>query len=94
MLATAPAPSEEDVKSAVRWAQECCEMLPVNVRHFDALAAAYAAHGDFEKAAEVARQALAMARRQGPPSLPAQIAARLQLYQAGRPYVEGPAPKP
>ncbi len=69
-------------------------MLPVNVRHLDALAAAYAAHGQFEKAAEVARQALAMAGRQGPPRLQSQIAARLQLYEAGRPFVEGPAPKP
>ena len=94
LLVTAPAPNAEDVKNAVQWAQECCEMLPENVRHFDALAAAYAAHGEFEKAAEVARQAMAMAGRQGPPSLQGQIAARLQLYQAGRPFVEGPAPKP
>ena len=94
MLATAPAPSAEDVENAVRWAQECCEMLPASIRHFDALAAAYAAHGDFEEAVEVARRAMAMAARTGQIRLQSQIDARLRLYEAGRPFVEGPAPKP
>ena len=94
MLATTPAPSVEDVENAVRWAQECCEMLPGNVRHFDALAAAYAAHGEFEKAAEVARQAAAMAGKAGQLGLQGRIDARLRLYLAGRPFVEGPALKP
>ena len=37
---------------------------------------------------------VAMAGRQGSPGLQSQIAGRLQLYQAGRPYVERQAPKP
>ncbi|MCH8147211.1 MAG: sulfatase-like hydrolase/transferase [Planctomycetes bacterium] len=94
MLATAPAPSAEDTENAVRWAQECCEMLPVNVRHFDALAAAYAAQGEFEKAADVARQALAMAAKAGQLGVKGQIEARLGLYESGRPFVEGIAPRP
>ena len=69
-------------------------MLPVNVRHFDALAAAFAANGEFEKAAEVARQAIAMAGKAGQLGLQRQIDARLRLYLTGRPFVAGPALKP
>ena len=50
------------------------------------LAAAYASSGDYARAADVARQALDLARQTGPAALIAQIKARQAAYERGEPY--------
>lgn len=56
----------------------------------DVLAAAYAHAGDFDKAVATARRAAELAADH--PELAGKITERLELYQAGKPYREKPAP--
>jgi tetratricopeptide (TPR) repeat protein/mono/diheme cytochrome c family protein len=56
----------------------------------DVLAAAYAAHGQFARAAETIREAISVATAAGMPGMPEMID-RQRLYQQGRPY-QPPAP--
>ena len=63
--------------------------------YLDALAAAYAADGQFSKAVITAEKALALAGGAGAVQLRNQIGQRLNLYRAGHPYRTGlPAPLP
>lgn len=55
--------------------------------YLDTLAAAYAAQGLFDRASDVAARAVELARLDQP-ELSAAIAARLELYRQGRPYVD------
>lgn len=89
-LATHPEPALRDPDTAIILAEKLCDRS----RHGDAaqldiLAAAYAAAGRFNEAQRTAEQALALASAQasGQTDLAAAINARLQLYQASRPYV-------
>ena len=52
----------------------------------DALAAAYAEYGNFDKAAETARKALELALQLGPEEHINGLKKRLKLYQSGQPY--------
>ena len=88
LLATTPQRTSVEIRDAVQWAKECCEAGSAHPRDFDTLGAAYAANGEFSKAAEAARRAISMAAARGQPGLQRQIEARLQLYEAGRPYLE------
>ncbi|MHC4698726.1 MAG: tetratricopeptide repeat protein, partial [Planctomycetota bacterium] len=88
LLATTPRRTFSEVQDAVQWAEECCEAGSGHPRDFDTLAAAYAASGDFLKAAEAARRAISMADARGRRDLQRQIEARLRLYEAGQPFVE------
>ncbi|MBW2602831.1 MAG: hypothetical protein JRE28_00760 [Deltaproteobacteria bacterium] len=52
----------------------------------DALAAAYAENGIFDKAVVTAQKALKLALQLGPKELATEIKKRLKLYQTGQPY--------
>ena len=74
-------------KQAVKLAEKLCRIQ--NYSHplsLDALAAAYAETGKFDRAVKVAQQGLSMALTQGPEELASGLTKRLQLYQAGIPY--------
>jgi tetratricopeptide (TPR) repeat protein len=57
-------------------------------RILDVRAAAEAAAGRFDRAIELARQAVTLADRAGLPELAAEVRERLALYGQGRPYVD------
>jgi len=54
----------------------------------DALAASYAAAGDFDRAAATAQEAITLATAAGPPELADEIRKRLDLYLLKRPFRE------
>ena len=54
----------------------------------DTLAAAYAAAGDFERAAATAQEAASVAAADGTSALAAAIGKRLELYRQGKPFRE------
>ena len=60
-----------------------------NPEALDLLAVAHAAGGDFQRAAQLARQALAALGTNQPP-FAADVRARSARFEAGQPYVEGP----
>lgn len=74
-------------KEAVKLAEKLCRLQnhsqPLSL---DALAAAYAEAGKFDKAVKAAQQGLSMALMHGPEELARGLTKRLQLYQAGIPY--------
>jgi tetratricopeptide (TPR) repeat protein len=59
-----------------------------DARMLDALAAAYAEKGQFADAVPTARRAQALAAQQKQPTLADEIAKRIALYEAGRPFRE------
>lgn len=86
LLATHPDASVRDGKTAVDLARRCVEADPKRARFHDTLGAALAETGAFEKAAEAARRAQALARDGGDEALEEQIAARVKLYAQRTPY--------
>jgi tetratricopeptide (TPR) repeat protein len=87
LLATCPDGKLRDGARAVRYAlQVCPEVSECQPAYQDTLAAALAEAGRFNQAAETARQALQQARESGDDDLAQSIAARLRLYEAGKPY--------
>jgi spermidine synthase len=79
--------SEPAAREAVALSEESVARLgPRDAEALDTLAAAYAAAGRFPDAQRIAERALALAP---PPELARQIADRLALYRAGRPYRPG-----
>ncbi|MFV9644564.1 MAG: tetratricopeptide repeat protein [Desulfobacterales bacterium] len=74
-------------KEAINLAEKLCKLQnysqPLSL---DALAAAYAEIGKFDRAVKVAQQGLSMALMHGPEELASGLTKRLQLYQAGIPY--------
>jgi TPR repeat protein len=56
--------------------------------HLDTLAAAYAAHGEFEKAVATQLEAIQAARRKWPAQRTASLEPRLELYRSGKAYQE------
>jgi tetratricopeptide (TPR) repeat protein/mono/diheme cytochrome c family protein len=90
LLATAPEPQLRNPAEAIALARRA-EAI-VGADHplvLDTLAAAYAADGQFERAVETARQAVARARASADllvASRAGQIEARVRLYQARTPY--------
>jgi arylsulfatase A-like enzyme/Flp pilus assembly protein TadD len=75
----------EAVRLAERAAERTARRQPVML---DTLAAAYAAAGDFDRAAAVAQEAMSLAVSAGPAGLSAEIAARLEIYRQKRPFRE------
>ncbi len=74
-------------KKAVKLAKKLCKLqIYSQPLSLDALAAAYAETGKFDKTVKIARQGLNMALTQGPEELASGLTKRLQLYQAGIPY--------
>jgi len=94
ILATRPEATMDDAQEAVQHALRLCEatryQLPSAV---DTLAATYAAAGRFVEAVTTAEKAIDLASAAGQHELAAKIRGRLRLYQAKRPYREGPEAK-
>jgi arylsulfatase A-like enzyme/tetratricopeptide (TPR) repeat protein len=89
ILATHSDPAVRDPVKAVRLAERAAELTgrrqPVIL---DTLAAAYAAAGDFERAAAIAQQAASLASAGGATALSGEIGARLALYRQKKPFRE------
>ncbi len=94
LLATAAIEALRDPEEAVALAERAALADPPNANYLDTLAAAYAAAGRFEDAVAAAERAVRVAESAGTAPLAAQVRARLPLYRAGRPYVEGAASAP
>ncbi|HOW97265.1 MAG TPA: tetratricopeptide repeat protein [Kiritimatiellia bacterium] len=88
MLAVAPEPSDRRPEEAIRLAAEACRLIGRDHPPFlDTQAAALAAAGRFEEAAQTARRALELGAG-SPEEFQREVQERLALYQAGRAYVE------
>jgi choline-sulfatase len=89
ILATHSDPAVRDPGKAVRLAERAAELTgrrqPVIL---DTLAAAYAAAGDFERAAATAQDAASLATAAGATALSGDIGGRLALYRQKKPYRE------
>jgi tetratricopeptide (TPR) repeat protein len=86
-LATCPAAKYRDGAEALRLATALCDRTQYgNARFLDALAAAHAETGRYAEAAEVARRAVEIADGVGNAGQAREIGARLQLYEAGKPF--------
>jgi tetratricopeptide (TPR) repeat protein len=89
MMAIHRNPKFRNPAESLRLALQACEMTGYNEPRFlDTLAAAYAADGKFSQAIETAEKALKLAEAADKKELAGQIRDRLQLYKAGRPYIE------
>jgi tetratricopeptide (TPR) repeat protein len=78
LLSVCPAPKYRDGAKAVRYATKACELTEWhNAQAIDALAAAYAETGDFDKAIQFQKQADEMDKKADP--------ARLALYEKHQP---------
>ncbi len=85
MLATAPQASLRDGPRALRLATEAAQASGgSNPVILHTLAAAYAATGQFSKAAETAQKALQLAGAQSNAALAVTLLGEIKLYQAGR----------
>jgi tetratricopeptide (TPR) repeat protein len=86
-MATAPQPVLRDGKKAIEFATKACELTEWrNPFHLSTLAAAYAELGNFERAIEWHKKA--MASPDFPPSKLDRARERLKLYEQGKPYRE------
>lgn len=84
LRATCPDPAVRDGAEALRLIEPACRSSSYgDPRLLDTLAAAHAETGNFEEAVRYAQRAIDLV-----PATPAR-AARLELYQAGRPYRSG-----
>ncbi len=89
VLATDKDPENRDGVEALKWAQVACkDEGRMNPEYLDTLAAAYAESGDFKLAAETARDGIRLARKASDGELAHEMAQRLALYEAGKPFIE------
>jgi len=87
LLATHPSFAGSDTAEPVKLAERACRLTArQHPGLLDALAAAYANDGQFDKAVETAREAIVLARSSGLTAFAEQITQRLRLYEAGRCY--------
>src|SRR5262249_14165150 len=85
MLATCPVARHRNAAQALDYAQHACELTAwQEASCLDTLAAAYAANGRFAEAARWQSQAVRLVE----PAEEQAFQARLELYEAGRPYVD------
>ena len=95
ILATHPDPGIRRPQEAIDLAGQACRLTGHrDPAAADALAAAYAAAGQFDRARTTARDALNLAFASGRHDLAGEISERLALYQHDRPYQTEPAPSP
>lgn len=73
--------------AAMNLATEARRQAPNDCQVWDALAAAYAAGGQFEPAIQAAERAVTLAREGAKPALAQEIADRLELYRKHQPFV-------
>jgi tetratricopeptide (TPR) repeat protein len=89
ILATTPDSAVRDPKEAISLARQACEMMEYkNPFMLDTLAAAYAANGQFKDAVETNQKAIELAKIAGQNEMAQEFEARLQLYQAGKAFIE------
>jgi arylsulfatase A-like enzyme/Flp pilus assembly protein TadD len=94
ILATHPDATVRDPARAVRLAERAAELTAHRQPGIlDVLAASWAAAGDFDRAAAVAKEAIALAQSGGPAGLADEIGKRLELYRQKKPFRE-PGPRP
>jgi len=87
LLAVSPEPGTRDGAEALRRAERLSRAVrDQDPACLDMLGAACAELGRFQEAIEYATQAVRLARASGKHALARQIAARIRLYQAGRPF--------
>jgi len=87
ILSTSPDPVLRNGKQAVVLAERVNAIeMHREAASLDALAAAYAEYGDFERALVTATRASVLARRTGNAALAAAVERRIGLYENGRPY--------
>ena len=89
LLATTKDPDISNPQEAIQLGKKVCELTEYKKPMLlDTLAAAYAAAGRFELAVETAEKALELAQLSQQKELTATIQNHLQLFKAGRPYIE------
>jgi len=91
-LATCPEATVRQPSEAVKLGERLCA-LSERAETLDTLAAAYASAGDFERATATAERALELIEDRGSAAATS-VQGRLELYRAGKPYVEEIAPQP
>ena len=92
-MATCPEAAIRDTVSAVQLAERAVQLAPEgNPIVLDALGAAYAADGQFERAVEIADRASRLATAGSFSDLAAELQTRRTLYGEGRAFVATPAP--
>jgi arylsulfatase A-like enzyme/Tfp pilus assembly protein PilF len=84
LLATTPQLGLAAKREALELAKRVAQARPNAPENLDVLGLAFAVNGDFSRARQAARNALALAQKQGKQQLARQIAIRLRAYQAGR----------
>jgi tetratricopeptide (TPR) repeat protein len=91
ILATDPDPSVRDGTQALAVAEKLAAVAPDDPASFDALAAAYAESGHFDRAVEAEKRALQLAQAGGrrKQQRAREYAERLELYRSGRPFRAG-----
>jgi protein O-mannosyl-transferase len=86
-LATHPAEEFRDSREAVLLAERARSITRgQDVAVLDILAAAYASQGQYDKAVDIAKEAMGLSTRLGDSDSTQQIEKRLRLYEAHRPY--------
>jgi len=84
--ATCPVDAIRNGAEALRIATQLAQAAPAGPRILDTLACAYAEAGDFDRAIDVAEQALQAAKFADASELAAEIGARLELFRSKKPY--------
>ena len=91
VLAASAEPSVRNGPEAVKLGERAVQLSGgQEAMYLDTLAAAYAEAGRFEDAVETARRGLEIATRENQAQLREGLAARLRLYEAGKPYRDPP----
>lgn len=74
---------------AIDYARHACEITGYSQPNLlDTLAASYAAAGRFDQAVKTAQKAIDLAKIEGQNELAGEIQQRLELYKAGKPYIQ------
>jgi len=91
LLAAIDDPAVQNPAKAVEFARQACALTGYKQPELlDTLAVAYAAADRFEQAIETAEKAMELAVSAGRRDLAAEIQDRVEVYKAGKPYVEKP----
>lgn len=95
-MATSNDAKQRYAKRALFWAKLACDLVrDPPARALDALAAAYAESGQFNRATDAAERALKKAEAApAQAALAAEVRQRLALYKAGKPYRQDTTPSP
>jgi Flp pilus assembly protein TadD len=90
LLATQPDSARRSPILALLLARQVCQASGnSDARFLNTLGACYAATGQFPKAVQAAKEALALASGRQDREMMKDIQARLQLYEKGRPFLGG-----